>query len=67
MGRAAAGWPGRYRIGIRLCQLESLVPQARDLRDVALPFLQDLLDATHGVIHLVVLDEARALYIERLM
>jgi DNA-binding IclR family transcriptional regulator len=58
---------GRYRIGLRLWQLGSLAPQARNLRDVALPFLQDLLDATHEVVHLVVLDEGRALYLERLM
>ena len=58
---------GRYRIGLRLWQLGSLAPQARTLRDVALPFLQDLLDATHEVVHLVVLDDDRALYIERLM
>ena len=58
---------GRYRVGMRLWQLGSLAPQARDLRDVALPFLQDLLDVTHEVVHLVVLDEGKALYIERLM
>lgn len=58
---------GRYRIGLRLWQLGSLAPRARDLRDVALPFLQDLLDVTHEVAHLVVLDERQALYIERLM
>jgi DNA-binding IclR family transcriptional regulator len=58
---------GRYRIGMRLWQLGSLAPQARDLRDVALPFLQDLLDVTHEVVHLVVLDEGKALFIERLM
>jgi len=34
---------------------------------VALPYLQDLLDVTHGVVHLVVLDEGKALFIERLM
>jgi DNA-binding IclR family transcriptional regulator len=58
---------GRYRIGIRLWQIGSLAPQARNLRDVALPFLQDLLDVTHEVVHLVVLDEGKALYLERLM
>jgi DNA-binding IclR family transcriptional regulator len=58
---------GRYRIGMRLWQLGSLAPQARNLRDVALPFLQDLLDVTHEVAHLVVLDEGQALYLERLM
>ena len=58
---------GRYRVGMRLWQLGSLAPQARELRDVALPYLQDLLDVTHEVVHLVVLDEGRALFIERLM
>ena len=58
---------GRYRVGMRLWQLGSLAPQARELRDVALPFLQDLLDVTHEVVHLVVLDEGQALYVERLM
>jgi DNA-binding IclR family transcriptional regulator len=65
-GLQRVSW-GRYRIGMRLWQLGSLAPQARDLRDVALPFLQDLLDVTHEVAHLVVLDEGQALYLERLM
>jgi DNA-binding IclR family transcriptional regulator len=39
---------GRYRIGMRLWQVGSIARQARDLRDVALPFLQDLLDAIQG-------------------
>ncbi|MDT0352547.1 IclR family transcriptional regulator [Pseudonocardia sp. DSM 45834] len=34
---------------------------------MALPFLQDLYEATHEVVHLVVMDEGKALYIERLM
>ena len=58
---------GRYRVGLRLWQVGSLAPQARDLRDVALPFLQDLLEVTREVVHLVVLDEGQVLYIERLM
>jgi len=65
-GLERVSW-GRYRIGMRLWQLGSLAPRARDLRDVALPFLQDLLDVTHEVVHLVVLDEGKALFIERLM
>jgi len=58
---------GRYRIGLRLWQLGSLAPQARELRDVALPFLHDLLDVTHQVVHLVVLDGREALFLERLI
>jgi DNA-binding IclR family transcriptional regulator len=58
---------GRYRIGLRLWQLGSLAPEPRTLRDVALAFLQDLLEVTHEVVHLVVRDGDRALYLERLM
>lgn len=57
---------GRYRIGMRLWQLGSRAPQGRELRDLALPYLQDLLAVTHQVVHLVVLDGDRALYVERL-
>ena len=57
---------GRYRIGIRLWQLGSLAPVARDLRDTALPFLQDLGAVTGQVVHLVVLDGPQALFLERL-
>jgi DNA-binding IclR family transcriptional regulator len=57
---------GRYRIGLHLWRLGSLAPQSRELRDVALPYLQDLLEVTHEVVHLVVLDENQALYVERL-
>lgn len=57
---------GRYRIGLRLWQLGSQAPGGRELRDVALPYLQDLLQVTHEVVHLVVLDEGRALYLEKL-
>ena len=58
---------GRYRIGLRLWQLGALAPEPRALRDVALPFLQDLLEVTREVAHLVVRDGDRALYLERLM
>ena len=58
---------GRYRIGLRLWQLGSMAPEARALRDVALPFLHDLLEVTREVAHLVVRDGDKALYLERLM
>lgn len=57
---------GSYSVGIRLWQLGALAPQERQLRDVALPFLEDLVEATHEVVHLVVMDRGRALYVERL-
>jgi len=57
---------GRSRIGLHLWRLGALAPQGRELRDVALPYLQDLLEVTHEVVHLVALDENQALYVEKL-
>jgi DNA-binding IclR family transcriptional regulator len=57
---------GRYRIGMWLWQIGSLAPVARDLRDAALPFLQDLGAVTGQVVHLVVVDGHEALFLERL-
>jgi DNA-binding IclR family transcriptional regulator len=56
----------RYRIGIRLWQIGSLAPQQRDLREAALPFMQDLYEATKENVQLVVLDGAEALCIEKI-
>ncbi|WP_344865222.1 IclR family transcriptional regulator [Amycolatopsis ultiminotia] len=57
---------GRYRVGLRLWQLGSQAPGGRGLRDLALPFLQDLLQVSNEVVHLVVRDQDRALYLEKL-
>lgn len=57
---------GRYTLGMRMWRLGSSVPQARRLRDVALPFLEDLYEATHQVVHLAVLDGLETLYVEKI-
>lgn len=57
---------GRYRIGMRLWRVGALAPTARTLREAALPAMQDLAAATGHVVHLVVLDGHRALFVERL-
>ncbi len=56
---------GRYEIGARTWRLGLLAP-ATDLRELALPHLQDLVAATGHTVHLAVLDGANALVIERL-
>src|SRR3954467_4670581 len=73
LGAELVGWGGlarpsrgHSRIGTRLGPLGSLAPVHRDLRDTALPFLQDLAAVTGQVVHLVVLDGDRALFVERL-
>jgi DNA-binding IclR family transcriptional regulator len=57
---------GRSRIGMRLWRVGALAPHARNLREAALPPMQDLAAATGHVVHLVVLDGYRALFVERL-
>jgi DNA-binding IclR family transcriptional regulator len=56
---------GSYRIGVRLWQVGALAPQARDIRDAALPYMHDLFEATRENVQLAVLDGAEALCIEK--
>lgn len=58
--------PGGYQIGLRLWEIGELARRGEQLRDLALPFMQDLYDATKENIHLAVLDGHEALYIERI-
>lgn len=57
---------GRYRIGFRLWKLGTLAASYRDLRELALPYMQDLYQATHENIQLAVLDGRTALCIEKI-
>ena len=57
---------GGYRIGLRLWEIGSLAPRGETLREVALPFMNDLYEATHENVHLAVLDGTEALYVEKL-
>ncbi len=56
---------GRYEIGARIWRLGLLAP-ATDLRELAMPYLQDFVSATGHTVDLAVLDGAMALVIERL-
>jgi IclR family transcriptional regulator, acetate operon repressor len=56
----------KYRLGIRLFEIGSRVGPQRRLREAALPFLEDLYEATHETVHLGVLDGLRVLYIEKI-
>ncbi|WP_030604668.1 IclR family transcriptional regulator [Streptomyces fulvoviolaceus] len=64
------GWLERqgdvYRLGGKLFELGSLVPRRHDLRETALPFLQDLFEATHETVHLGVREGHEVVYIERI-
>ncbi|MFC8538091.1 IclR family transcriptional regulator [Streptomyces sp. NPDC057249] len=55
-----------YRLGGKLFELGSLVPRRQDLREAALPFLQDLFEATHETVHLGVREGYEVVYVERI-
>ena len=55
-----------YQLGIRLFELGEHVPRKQRLREAALPFLQDLFEASHDTVHLAVLDGTDVVYLERI-
>ncbi len=57
---------GRYALGLRLWELGVQAPTARDLRAVALPYLEDLFEVSKEHVHLAILDGHDALYVEKL-
>lgn len=58
---------GRYRLGIKLFELGGLVQDRLRLREVALPYMEDLLSTTQEMVHLAKLEDTDVLYIERLV
>ncbi|WP_405595386.1 IclR family transcriptional regulator [Streptomyces sp. NBC_01092] len=64
------GWLERsgaqYRLGPKLFELGSLVPHRLDLREAALPFLQDLFEATRETVHLGIREGMEVVYLERI-
>lgn len=57
---------GTYVVGRRLWQLGTLAPTQRELREVALPPMQDLYEATRENVHLAVREGTKVLYVERI-
>ena len=57
---------GMYSVGRRIWQLGTLAPVQRELRDVALPLMQDLYLATQENVQLAVRQGTSALYVERI-
>lgn len=56
----------RYRISTGLFKLSGLVPVRHELREAALPFLQDLFAASRTAVQLGVLDGTRVLVVEKI-
>lgn len=57
---------GTYRIGTRLWRIGSQAPAVTGLRELALPHMEDLYEATHDNVQLGVLRDDRVLIVERL-
>lgn len=57
---------GRYRLGLRVYELGTLVSVHIDLHEAAVPFLTELRNKTGETVQLSVLDGREVLYLERL-
>jgi len=56
---------GRYRLGLKILSLGGDARANLDLAEVALPFMQALQERIHLTVHLAVLDQGEAVYIEK--
>jgi len=65
-GALERGRDGRYGIGLRILELGALAPHGLQLRELALPFLDDLHHATRANVHLAVRDGGDGVYVEAL-
>jgi len=57
---------GRYRIGLGLWEIAALAPRGLGLRESAMPFLEDVFEATRQHAQLAVLDGGEAVFLERI-
>lgn len=58
---------GRLQVGLRLWEVASLAPRGLGLRELALPFMEDLYVATgENVLQLAVREECETVFVERL-
>lgn len=56
----------RYRLTLKLFELGGVVQNRLRIRDVALPYMQDLVVSTREIVNLARLDGCEVLYLERL-
>lgn len=52
------------RLGMQLFELGQLVPRQRTLKEAALPFMEDLREATQSNVHLAMLEGIEVVYVE---
>ncbi|HST80215.1 MAG TPA: IclR family transcriptional regulator [Kineosporiaceae bacterium] len=56
---------GALQIGLHLWEIAALAPRALGLREIAMPFIEDLYEATHQNVSLGARDGSEVLYLER--
>jgi DNA-binding IclR family transcriptional regulator len=56
---------GTLQIGLHLWEIAALAPRALGLREVAMPFIEDLYEATHQNVSLGARDGSEVIYLER--
>ncbi len=56
---------GRFAIGLRLYEVASLAPRGQGLREIAMPFIEDLFVVTRQHVQLAVLEGTQAVMVER--
>ncbi|MEI3614776.1 IclR family transcriptional regulator [Pseudogracilibacillus sp. SO30301A] len=55
-----------YRLGLRLLELGNMVYDRLELRKVAIPHMKKLRDNTQEIVHLIILENQKATYIEKI-
>lgn len=58
---------GSYHVGLRLWEVAALAPRGLLLREVALPYMQDLYEATHENVQLAVREGLEVVFVERIL
>lgn len=56
---------GNYKLGIRLFEIGSIVASFWDVRTIAGPYIQQLMESIGETVHLVILDKGEVLYIDK--
>lgn len=56
---------GKYWLGVRFFELGSLVAKKWDVRNISLPFIEELVEEVKETVQLAVLDNGEVLYIEK--
>jgi DNA-binding IclR family transcriptional regulator len=57
---------GKYKLGTKFLSISASILNKMDIRELARPFMQKLLDGTRFTVHMAILDKGEALFIEKL-